>query len=236
MTGQTPTGPTTAIVLAGGLGTRLRAAVPDLPKPMAPINGRPFLEHLMDYWMAQGITRFILSVGYKHDAISGHFGNTYKGCAIAYSVEETPMGTGGGLLMAMQKLPDTAPFLLLNGDTYFAVPLPALAQFYNNNKADWAFSLFETTDTQRYMGMDVAADGRIKALKATEGATAKANGGVYMVNPQALKTPLGRYSLEADMFPALMAEDSRFYGIVFSGTFIDIGVPADYKRAGDLIG
>jgi D-glycero-alpha-D-manno-heptose 1-phosphate guanylyltransferase len=81
------TQPTEAIVLAGGLGTRLRQAVPDLPKPMAPVNGRPFLEHLLDYWIGQGIDRFVLSVGYRHEVVERHFGSRYRSTEIDYAVE-----------------------------------------------------------------------------------------------------------------------------------------------------
>jgi hypothetical protein len=89
---------TSAIVLAGGLGTRLRSAVPDLPKPMAPIAGRPFLAHQLDQWIAHGIRDFVLAVGYRHEAISDYFGAHYRGASIRYSVEATPLGTGGALL------------------------------------------------------------------------------------------------------------------------------------------
>jgi CTP:molybdopterin cytidylyltransferase MocA len=120
---------TSAIVLAGGLGTRLRSAVPDLPKPMAPIAGRPFLAHQLDQWIAHGIRDFVLAVGYRHEAISDYFGAHYRGAAIRYSVEATPLGTGGALLQAASLVATDARFLLLNGDTYFDVALPALADF-----------------------------------------------------------------------------------------------------------
>src|SRR5207237_2019404 len=90
-----------AVVLAGGLGTRLRAAVSDVPKPMAPVGGRPFLERLLDYWIGQGVRRAVLAVGYLHDMIRGHFGDEYRGCAIAYSIEEQPLGTGGALVQSL---------------------------------------------------------------------------------------------------------------------------------------
>jgi len=92
-----------ALVLAGGLGTRLRSAVPDLPKPMAPINGRPFLEYLLDYWINQGVDRFVLSVGYRHEIITEHFGNKYKEAQIEYVIEKTLLGTGGGCGTAHQR-------------------------------------------------------------------------------------------------------------------------------------
>ena len=107
----------TAIILAGGLGARLNNTVPNLPKPMAPINNRPFLEHQMDYWIGQGINRFILSVGYLKDLIIDHFGDKYKKASIEYAIEHKPLGTGGGLLLAAKNI--TEPFLVLNGDTFF---------------------------------------------------------------------------------------------------------------------
>lgn len=111
----------TAIILAGGMGTRLRSAVPDLPKPMAPIHERPFLEHQMDYWIGQGVSRFIVSVGYMKEVIMDHFGASYRATPLTYAIEEEPLGTGGGLLLAAQGLSET--FLVLNGDTFFEVDL-----------------------------------------------------------------------------------------------------------------
>src|SRR5438876_1839782 len=101
----------TAIVLAGGLGTRLRSVVSDVPKSMASIAGRPFLEYLLDYWIGQGIRRFVLSVGYQHDVIVRHFGRTYRGAQLIYVTEKTPLGTGGALLLALESVSDPS-FLL----------------------------------------------------------------------------------------------------------------------------
>ena len=86
-----------AILLAGGFGTRLQKAVPDLPKPMAPVNGRPFIEYLLDYLIQQDIKRFIFSVGYKHEVFAKHFANVYKACDVVFSIEDLPLGTGGGI-------------------------------------------------------------------------------------------------------------------------------------------
>src|SRR5262245_49936719 len=119
-----------AIVLAGGLGTRLRATIGDIPKPLAPVRGRPFLEYLLAYWIGQGVTSFILSVGYRSEMITGHFGASFRGAAIDYAVEDRPLGTGGGLLLATTRLAADDPFLVLNGDTYFEVPLAALLKFH----------------------------------------------------------------------------------------------------------
>lgn len=229
-----------AIILAGGLGTRLRSTVPDLPKPMAPICGRPFLEHQLDYWIKQGVGHFVLSVGYKHELIIGHFGNSYKGAELDYVIEESPLGTGGGLLLAIEKISKDEPFLLLNGDTYFAVDLKDLIDFSLANEADWYFSLFRTHEEGRYMGMDISAQGQIVSLKSGTGQPGRlANGGVYWVNARALRSDRFasgvRVSLEDDIFPDAMASGQRLLGIEFSGTFIDIGVPDDYHRAHALL-
>lgn len=231
---------TSAVILAGGLGTRLRSAVPDLPKPMAPIGARPFLEYQLDYWIKQGISHFVLSVCYRHEAIVGHFGNSYKGADLEYVIEDTPLGTGGGLLLAAEKVSESEPFLLLNGDTYFAVDLKALIELALANDADWCFSLFRTHEEGRYMGMDISPQGQITSLKSGTGQPGRlVNGGVYLVNPRALireRFPPGdKVSLEDDIFPTAMALGQRLMGMEFPGMFIDIGVPEDYHRAPALL-
>lgn len=229
-----------AVILAGGLGTRLRAAVPDLPKPMAPINGRPFLEHQIDYWIDQGIRHFVLSVGYRRELIMDHFGASYRNARIDYAIETVPLGTGGGLLLAVAKLGDPRPFLLLNGDTFFEVRLDDLAAFHARTGSDLTFSLFATHETGRYMGLDVAADGRILSLRAATGQSAHlANGGVYLVAPRLLLRPEwqpgARLSLEDDIMPALLTQGSKVCGLESGGRFIDIGVPDDYRRAATML-
>jgi D-glycero-alpha-D-manno-heptose 1-phosphate guanylyltransferase len=228
---------TTAVILAGGLGTRLRSAVPDLPKPMAPVAGRPFLAHQMDHWIAQGVTRFVLSVGYRHDAISGFFGLRYRGVPIDYAVETRPLGTGGALLNARAALEPNEPALLLNGDTYFDVDLAALSAQALRLDAQWCFALFRNTDPARYMGVGVAPSGRIEALRDPQAPLA--NGGVYWFRPDALAglspaadAPL---SLENDVFPRLLEQDQRFAALECPGAFIDIGVPHDYHRAASVL-
>jgi D-glycero-alpha-D-manno-heptose 1-phosphate guanylyltransferase len=230
---------TEAIVLAGGLGTRLRGVVTDVPKPMAPIGGRPFLEYLFDHWIGQGIQRFTLSVGYRHEAITGHFGNAYRGAALRYAVEPAPLGTGGALLRTLGAFRIESPVLLLNGDTYFAVDLDRLSGFAAESTADIAFALFETNDRVRYMGMDVDAQGRILELQARDRSPHLANGGVYWLAPgvfvehaSAAERP---QSLETDLLPALFRAGRKLYGLAFPGTFIDIGVPDDFRRAQDLL-
>ncbi|MDB5810227.1 MAG: phospho-sugar nucleotidyltransferase protein [Betaproteobacteria bacterium] len=230
---------TTAIVLAGGLGTRLRSEVADLPKPMAPIAGRPFLEHQLNYWIAQGVRRFVLSIGYLPQTIVDHFGAAYKGAALEYVIEKTPMGTGGGLLLAVEQSGIDEPFLALNGDTYFAADLSVLKDFAAAHDADWCFSLFRTSEPGRYMGMEVSGHGMITALQTDTAQRDRfANGGVYWIEPRMLKERYGltgKISLEDDFLPAALRAGKRLCGVEFPGTFIDIGVPADYRRAQTLL-
>ena len=127
-----------AIILAGGLGTRLQNVVKDIPKPMADINGKPFLKYLLDYLSGYEIEKVILSVGYRHEVIEHYFGKKYKNIELVYAIEEEPLGTGGGILNACSYL-DTNLFYLINGDTFFNVNLNELKAFHNIQNAEYIF-------------------------------------------------------------------------------------------------
>lgn len=228
-----------AIVLAGGLGTRLRAVVPDLPKPMAPVGGRPFLERLLDYWIGQGVTRFILSVGYLHEKITAHFGASFHGAAIHYAVEDRPLGTGGGLLLARESLAGAGPFLVLNGDTYFGASLEALREFHLARGAHATLALFRSPQHERYLGLTIGATGEVLSLKAGERG-GLANGGVYLMERGLLDggpwRPSSTASLEEDILPFALRAAKRVFGLECSAPFLDIGVPEDYARAAEVLG
>jgi D-glycero-alpha-D-manno-heptose 1-phosphate guanylyltransferase len=217
-----------AVVLAGGLGTRLRAAVPDVPKPMAPVDGRPFLELLLDYWIDQGVRRAVLAVGHMHETIVRHFGASYRGCEIAYSVEHEPLGTGGALLQALG-LVNSSTFLVLNGDTYFAVPLHALALFHAEKRADVSMALFHS-DNPRYTGLSLDADARVTSFVGR----GVVNGGVFLFRRDAVSAParIAASSLEKDLLARLKG---RIFGRVFDAPFIDIGLPEDWRAAPKVI-
>jgi D-glycero-alpha-D-manno-heptose 1-phosphate guanylyltransferase len=224
----------TAIILAGGLGTRLKKVNPILPKPLASINNRPFLEYLMDYWIDQGISRFILSIGYKSQLIINHFGQNYRKVSIDYIVEGSPLGTGGGLLMSSKGMVE--PFLVLNGDTFFEVRLDNLYEFHLERKSVWTFSLFRTSQFDRYMGMDVKSNGEILTLKSElKRSNGLANGGVYLVEPSVLALLSfkagDKVSLEDELLPNFISNGGVLYGQECKGKFIDIGVPEDYYQA-----
>jgi D-glycero-alpha-D-manno-heptose 1-phosphate guanylyltransferase len=200
--------------------------VSDLPKPLAPVGGRPFLERLLDYWISQGVRRAVLAVGYKHELIRAHFGSAYRGCELAYSVEERPLGTGGALLRALDLLKQ-ARFLVLNGDTYFAVPLRRLCTFHEASEAQATMSLFRSDDP-RYTGVSVDVHGRV----TTGTRQGLANGGVFLFERAALaNAPKDTCDLENDVLSRL----ERIYGCVFDAPFVDIGVPEDWRAAHSII-
>mgnify|MGYP000221008503 FL=1 len=228
----------TAIILAGGLGTRLKSVNPVLPKPLAPINGRPFLEYLFDYWIAQGISKFILSIGYQSQSIIDHFDQNYRGASIEYVVENSPLGTGGGLLLSATGLSE--PFLVLNGDTFFEVDLKDLSSFHDKNKSEWTISLFRTDNSQRYMPIEISSDGIIIKIKETNKQTSYlSNGGVYLINPSVIKNLYKhankKISLEDVLLPESFSTGVHLYGLECFGDFIDIGIPEDYYRAKKIL-
>ena len=212
-----------AVVLAGGLGTRLRAAVADVPKPLAPVAGRPFLERLLDYWIAQGVHRAVLAIGYMHELIEKHFGSAYRGCEIAYSVEDKPLGTGGALLKGLELITDRS-FLVLNGDTYFAVPLKLLEAFHREKKAEVTMCLHRSRDP-RYTGVTLDADGRVTSLAGGP----YANGGVFLF--EKIDFPNQAFNLEKDLLPGV----KRLYGRAFDVPFVDIGIPEDWRAAATIM-
>lgn len=228
----------TAVILAGGKGTRLKSVVSNVPKPMAPIHDRPFLEYLMDYWINQGISKFILSVGYMKESIISHFGENYKSASIEYSEENQPLGTGGGLIAASKKIKET--FLLINGDTFFEININSLLHFHTEKNSHWTFSLFSSTHLERYMAMYVSEDGEILSLAPRDFSVKNlSNGGVYLVEPSVLSNvnyQKGDYmSLEDDLLPYILSSNSKVFGLEFKDNFIDIGLPEDYFKASKIL-
>ena len=200
-----------AIILAGGLGTRLRSVLPpDIPKPMAPVNGKPFLAHQIEYWQQQGIKSFILSVGHKYEAIQKYFGKSYRGAEIAYSIEDKPLGTGGGVVLATNRLKQET-FLLLNGDTYFDIALGELQKFHKTNCSDFTISLGYLRINDRYSGVRVGSDNRITGFfsRGEPKTGCLINAGVYLVEKHALNKWMGfvldkPVSLEDQVIPEII--------------------------------
>lgn len=221
-----------AIILAGGFGTRLRAVVEDRPKSLAPINGRPFLEYLLDYLVRSGLERFVFSVGYRARQIEEHFGASYRGCPIRYALETEPLGTGGGILNALPLTTDET-VLVTNGDSLFLADLAAQWKVHTECSAVATLALHPMRDFARYGRVEVAANGRVLAFREKEAvAEGLINGGVYLLQRDAFARAglAGAFSLEKDFFGALVAE-LPFYGMPDAAYFLDIGIPEDFARA-----
>ena len=222
-----------AIVLAGGFGTRLQEVVSDVPKSMAPVNNRPFLEYLFDDLISQDVGKVILSVGYKHEVISGHFGDRYRSLELHYSVENEPLGTGGGVRLALWKT-EGLHVLVMNGDSLFRFDYRAMMEYHLRKKADATLALRKMKDTGRYGRVTLNSAGRINGFeeKGRSPGAGYINGGVYVLAKPFLMDPdyRGRFSLEKDCFERFYPE-SKFYGYKTDGFFLDIGIPGDYLKA-----
>ena len=231
-----------AIVLVGGLGTRLREVVPDLPKPMAPVNGRPFLEYLLEFWIGQGLDHVVLATGYKHEIIQNHFGKKYGPLSIDYSIEETLMGTGGAIFLSLEKIQGGNSFFVINGDTFFPIDTKALLAFHQRRGSGLTMVLRTMPEAKRYGSVKTGVDGRVLEFCPPGHGSPPfmINAGTYLCSKAFLenvhverneRTPV---SLESDLFPSWISEKRSFYGWPTSGDFIDIGIPEDYRKCQDL--
>ena len=222
-----------AIVLAGGRGTRLQSVVSDVPKPMAPINGRPFLCYIFDMLLSHGYNHVVLSTGYMHEVIEQYFGDRYRDLAISYARELSPLGTGGGLLNAIQHC-HTDAVTVLNGDTLFHVDFEALHRFHQMHNTPLSIVLRHVDDTSRYGSVLTDADGRITSFveKADSQGAGYINGGIYLLSPTLFdgRTVGDVFSFERDIMQSQYAQ-TPFYAMASDGYFIDIGIPEDYARA-----
>jgi D-glycero-alpha-D-manno-heptose 1-phosphate guanylyltransferase len=219
-----------AIVLAGGFGTRLKQLVPDLPKPMAPINGTPFLEVLLDSLARSGIQRVVLSVGFMANKISDHFGSLFGGMELEYAVERTPLGTGGATRLAMTKCCQDHVFVF-NGDTYLNLEVNAVECEWQSRHRPIIVAR-EVADTMRYGRLLVHGDRLAGISEKGVPGPGLINAGCYVLNRGQLDlfAVNSAFSLETD-YLAKAIGDGRFDLFVTSGQFIDIGVPEDYARA-----
>ena len=219
-----------AIILAGGLGTRLRAVVPDVPKPMAPIAGRPFLEILLTSLARKGFSRVVLSLYFMAEKVSAYFGDEFAGMQLAYVIEDQPLGTGGAVRVTMASCHNDHIYVF-NGDTYLDLEVAEVEKQWQQQRSPIIVGR-EVEDTARY-GRLTVADGKVCgfAEKGTAGA-GLINAGCYVLNAGQLDqfTPNTAFSLEADYLTQAV-QHTPFALFVTQGKFIDIGIPQDYQRA-----
>lgn len=223
-----------AAILCGGLGTRLRNAVPDHPKGLATIQGRPFLDLLVDDLRQQEIQRFIFCVGHMKEQIIGHFSGRRDG-EFLFSIEDTPLGTGGAIRNALPLI-RSDPFLVLNGDSFCRVDYAGLLNFHHDKTA--GLTLVAAPPRERTDGgtLQLDRDGRVAAF---EEKAATALGGARFINAGIYAVPMetarawrfdNPFSLEREVIPQLVAE-GRCFGFAVASEVIDIGTPDRYRKA-----
>lgn len=227
------------LILAGGLGTRLRAVVADRPKVLAPVGGRPFLDVLVARLHAGGVRRIALLLGHFHEQVERHVDDNlrtgYPDVNFACSVEPTPLGTAGALRYAQVHGGLCAgTSILMNGDTYFEFDAAALLAAHDAAGALVTMATRAVPDSGRYGALDVAADGRVRGFREKDPTIGAGviNAGVYVIEPRLVDAiPGGRaVSLEREVFPALLAAGERIQAVAQDGHFVDIGTAESYAE------
>ena len=223
-----------AIILAGGLGTRLRSVVSNVPKCMAPVGGRPFLEWMLAWIEPFRPGRIILSLGYLSEVVTDWIETSMKDypIPIEWVIEDTPLGTGGGIRLAMSKV--TAPqCVILNGDTFFDVDLNSLCSFRENSGSPMAVALKPMERFERYGSVTLDGSQRISSFNEKRYCDkGLINGGVYCIDCKAglLNDKPEKFSFEKDVLEPQAAK-GILAGFISDGSFIDIGIPQDYSLA-----
>jgi NDP-sugar pyrophosphorylase family protein len=220
-----------AAILAGGLGTRLRASVPDLPKVLAPVRGRPFLAFVLDQLAAAGVERAVVCTGHRSEQVEAACGARHGSLSLVYSREAEPLGTGGALRLALEHLTGDT-LLALNGDSYADADLGEFLAAHRASGAAGTLLLAEVADAGRYGRVELDAGGRVRAFREkTAGGRGWINAGVYLLGRALLEgIPAGRkLSLERDILPHWVP--LGLFGHETRGRFIDIGTPESYAAA-----
>ena len=228
-----------AIVLVGGLGTRLRSLVSEVPKPMAPVGEVPFLDILLARLLRhRAIDRLVLAVGYKREVVQDYFGDRLKGREIAYAIETEPLGTGGGIRNAIAHA-RSDEVLVVNGDTLFDVDLEAMVAYHRQQQADLTLALKPMREFDRYGTVQLAGTRVVGFEEKRYQLEGTINGGIYLLERDLFERPLEgskaaslpeKFSFETDFLERYL-QQLRVCGFVSEGYFIDIGIPEDYRRA-----
>lgn len=229
----------TALLLAGGFGTRLRDRHPGVPKPMIPVEGKPFLEWIIAYWRRQGVSRFVISLGHLAEAAQRHFRDraAEPGLEIATIVEPEAMGTGGAIRHAAGRVPLGDPFLVANGDSLVAADCHAAFELGARPEIDGVLLGVRVPDTSRYGSLDCAPGGQLLGFREKQPGAGVINGGVYLLRQRLIgrfppQTPL---SIERDVFPHLLTEGVDLRVVPVTAPFLDIGTPESLEQAAAFV-
>jgi NDP-sugar pyrophosphorylase family protein len=224
----------TVAILAGGLGTRLRPAVGDRPKVLAPVHHRPYLTYLLNRLAGASIREVVLLTGYRAEQVSRALGTTYRGMKLIYVPEPSPLGTGGAVRGALPRLAGPV-ILLMNGDSFCDVDLAAFREFHCRKAADVSLVLAEVTDACRFGRVQLGRGGQVLRFGEKEPGNTGGwiNAGIYLLNRDLIEEiPDGRpVSLERELFPTWLGGGLRVYGYRSGGRFIDIGTPESFAEA-----
>jgi D-glycero-alpha-D-manno-heptose 1-phosphate guanylyltransferase len=220
-----------AVILAGGLGTRLKSIVADLPKPMALINNVPFLSCLLEQLHRYKFYRIILAVGYKYEVMESYFGSSYKGIDLVYSVEKVPLGTGGAILEAAGSI-ESEYYFVINGDTFFEVDFNRMEEVFLKREVGLMLALKPMVNFERYGAVVTDGDKIISFNEKKFCEKGLINGGTYLISKKWLieKAKGKIFSMEKDILERMVDTENITY-FTSDGYFIDIGIPEDYLRA-----
>ncbi|MEO9210507.1 MAG: nucleotidyltransferase family protein [Ginsengibacter sp.] len=226
-----------AIILAGGLGTRLRSVITDLPKCMAPVAGKPFIYYVIEFLKNNGVTHFIFSVGYLHEVIEKYLQENYTHINYTLSIEDEPLGTGGAIKLACNKALEK-DVLICNGDTLYKIDVLAFSKFHQEKKSTCTLSLKPMQNFDRYGVVEINEEGNIQLFKEKQFyQSGLINGGLYALDVEEFlneKFP-ERFSFEKEYLEqkvlAISLEKSGMFGMIQDAYFIDIGIPEDYEKA-----
>ena len=222
----------TVVILAGGLGTRLRSVIGDSPKVLAPVHNRPFLAYLLEQIAQANIKQAVLCLGYRGNQVRSVFGDAYTGMRLVYSQESSPLGTAGALRLAMP-LFQSDPVLVMNGDSFCEVDFEAFWTWHLTRRADATLLLTQVPNMHRYGRVQVDEEGRVLAFEEKDGRSTLGwvNAGVYLINHRLVQAiPMSdAVSLEREVFPAWVGRG--LYGYPSQGRFLDIGTPEAYAMA-----
>jgi D-glycero-alpha-D-manno-heptose 1-phosphate guanylyltransferase len=222
-----------AIILAGGLGTRLRSVVADVPKCMAPVKDElPFIDILIAFLKREGIEHFIFSLGYKSEIVTDHLDANFPKLSKTYVIEDEPLGTGGAIKKAIQEVKEEN-VLIINGDTYFNISVKELADLHFAKQAGCSIALKELFQFDRYGSVEINADDRITAFKEKQFCeNGYINGGIYLLKKNSFLQQNfdDKFSFEKEY---LEKNTNDIAGRVFSNYFIDIGIPEDFSKFKD---
>lgn len=220
------------IILAGGLGTRLRSAVPDVPKCMAPVAGKPFIWHVLQYLKAQGVESYIISLGFQSDILKNYIKEEFGSLTCTFVIEDQPLGTGGAVKLACDATLEQ-DVIVMNGDTLFTVDLKRLSSFHKQHEATCTLSLKPMNKFDRYGVVEINQENAVQSFREKKHYDkGLINGGVYALNVEkftSLSLP-DIFSFEKD-FLEIYCHSQKMIGLVQEEYFIDIGIPEDLEKA-----